>query len=504
MSHISYQPPGASLELDCDYVVVGSGAGGATVALELARGGASVAMVEAGPWRDPKDYPSTMYGALRDQFDNFGLTVARGKAIWPVIQARLMGGTTVINSAIVVRTPGDIFEEWRRDHGVSDPQMADAVWHYQDEIENELHVVKVPTRSRGASNRLAGLGAKRMGFESHVISRNARACEGMGQCLQGCRNNRKQSTNVNYIPELLERGATVLSCAPVHKVTFEGRTASGVTGRFIHPTSRKKGARFFVRGRKAVVIAASATHSPALLQRSGVRSKALGKFFRAHPGTGVLGCYRDPVDMTTGATQGWASSAFRSNPGYKLESLSLPLELVAGRLSGAGTQLTQRLTEYGHMAMWVAAVRAETRGTVHNGLGDQPVVRYSITHNDMIRMRDGACRVASMHFAAGAEAIIPGVMGLPFKLRADQLDVLRHAPLEPQRWTGILSHLFGGCVMGQHPETSVVNQNGRVHHYDRLYVADASALPTTLGVNPQHTIMGLAKYRAAQLLEASC
>jgi choline dehydrogenase-like flavoprotein len=55
--------------------------------------------------------------------------------------------------------------------------------------------------------------------------------------------------------------------------------------------------------------------------------------------------------------------------------------------------------------------------------------------------------------------------------------------------------------MGTNPETSVVNENGKVHHYDRLYVADAAALPTTLGVNPQHTIMGLAKYRAEQLLD---
>jgi choline dehydrogenase-like flavoprotein len=55
--------------------------------------------------------------------------------------------------------------------------------------------------------------------------------------------------------------------------------------------------------------------------------------------------------------------------------------------------------------------------------------------------------------------------------------------------------------MGRNPETSVVDQNGRVHHYDRLYVADAAALPTTLGVNPQHTIMGIAKYRADQLLD---
>ncbi len=501
MTHIAFQPKGPRLELDTDYVVVGSGAGGAAVAVQLARGGATVAVVEAGPWRNPEDYPTSMYGALRDQFDNWGMSVARGKAIWPVIQARLVGGTTVINSAIVVRTPGDIFEEWKTNHGVGGEEMAKAVWEYQDQIENELHVVKVPTKSRGNSNRLAALASKRLNFKSHVISRNVKACSGSGQCLQGCKDDKKQSTNVTYIPETIRLGGTILSCAPVQKVTFQGRTATGVQGHFVHPHTRAKGAKFFVRARKAVIVAASATHSPALLERSGVKSKALGKYFRAHPGSGIVGCYRDKVDMSTGATQGWASTAFRTNPGYKLETLSLPLELVAGRISGAGTQLTQRLNEYGHMAMWIAAVRAETTGTVHNGLGNLPVVKYAMNHPDMHRLRDGAYQVAQMHFAAGAQAVIPGIIGLPFKIRADQVNLVRDAPLDPQRWTGILSHLFGGCVMGSNPETSVVNEKGKVHHYDRLYVADAAALPTTLGVNPQHTIMGLAKYRADQLLD---
>ena len=54
----------------------------------------------------------------------------------------------------------------------------------------------------------------------------------------------------------------------------------------------------------------------------------MGKFFRSHPGTGVFGVYDQPVDMNIGATQGWATTAFRSDPGLKLETLSIPMELV--------------------------------------------------------------------------------------------------------------------------------------------------------------------------------
>ncbi len=74
--------------------------------------------------------------------------------------------------------------------------------------------------------------------------------------------------------------------------------------------------------------------------------------------------------------------------------------------------------------------------------------------------------------------------------------------LEPRNYLAILSHLFGGCVMGSDPTRSVCDDRGRVHGVQGLVVADASALPTTLGVNPQHTIMAWARWVTGHLLDA--
>lgn len=500
MTHVAYRSKDeAALDLDVDYVVVGSGAGGATAAITLARAGAKVAVVEAGAWRDPQDYPVSAYGNMRDLLDNWGAQITRGRALWPVVQARAVGGTTVVNSAICVRTPEDLFDAWEHEYGVSG--LKKSVYDAQDRIERELSVDVVPDASLGRSNRLALLGAERLGYtHSHLTRRYVKDCAGTGQCLQGCRADRKQSTNVTYMPELLRRGGVVVSCAPVERVRFEGTRAIGVTGRFVHPETRKVGTRFVVHAKRAVVVAASATHSPVLLMRSGVRLPALGKYFRAHPGTGVFGVYDEPVDMNLGATQGWASTDFRDDPGLKLETLAIPLELVASRLAGGGLELMRRLAEYRHLAMWCHAVRAETVGEVRASLFGNPVVHYSLNERDMLRFREGIVRVARLHVAAGARALIPAIAGLPYQIDASEVETLANAPLDPRAYVAVLSHLFGGCVMGADPSRSVVDGLGRVHGHQGLVVADASVIPTNLGVNPQHTIMGLAATFAEALV----
>ena len=217
----------------------------------------------------------------------------------------------------------------------------------------------------------------------------------------------------------------------------------------------------------------------------------------------MFGCYDEPVDMNVGATQGWASTAFRTDPGLKLETLAIPPELVSSRLSGGGVELMERLARYRHITMWCLAVRAESTGTVRKSLFGKPVVHYTLDEPDMRRFREGLKLLAKQHFAAGARSIIPGIAGLPYELGPDEVKVLDDAPLDPRRYIAILSHLFGGCVMGTDEKTSVVDGRGRVHGREGLIVADASVIPTNLGVNPQHTIMALAQVFAQSLLEDS-
>jgi choline dehydrogenase-like flavoprotein len=174
--------------------------------------------------------------------------------------------------------------------------------------------------------------------------------------------------------------------------------------------------------------------------------------------------------------------------------------MIAGRLAGTGQLLMDRLTEFRHLAMWVQACRAETVGEVKSAWNGEPAVHYTLSRDDMVRFREGLYTVAATHVAAGARAVLPTIFGMPYKLLPHEIGKLKDAPLDPRAYISILSHLFGGCTMGNDPERSVCDGRGRVHGYQGLHIADASAIPTNLGVNPQHTIMALARYWSEGIL----
>lgn len=498
--HLTYRARDEAA-LEVDWVIVGSGAGGGAAAVALARGGDSVAVVEAGPWRDPADYPSTVFGALRDMFAGGGMVTAHGDSEIPIVQAAAAGGSTTINSAILVRPPGDVLARWAQ-MGLGEVLTEEAVGEAAERALVDLSAE--PAGGLAMAPHAAWLvdALEARGLEGHATLRAASACRGTQQCLQGCRSGAKRSVNVALLPEVLERGGVVISCAPVQRVVIERGVAVGVRGRFLDPATRARGARFRVRARRGVLVAASATGSGPLLARSGVRLPALGRGWRAHPGAGVIGLYEQETRYPYGTTQATSSMAFRESQGIKLESLHLPLELLAARIGGAGRRLTAALEEAPHMAMWVAAVNCEAEGTVRPAPGGRSTVRYQPTRSDTTRLRDALADICRLHFEMGARAVRPGIHGAPALVGPDDVHLVEEAPVDNRCYTWVLSHLFGGACIGSDPRTSVVAPDLAVWGVERLHVADAALLPTTLGVNPQLTIMAVATVVAERLQAA--
>lgn len=472
-----------------DYVIVGSGAAGATAARVLCETGRSVLVLEEGPDLDPKAFTDKVYPSFKKMFRGMGGQVARGRSFIPVLQGRCVGGSTVVNSAIVWRLPDDVFEQWEA-LGLSDALPRRELHARWDKIEAELKVARTPEPVWGRFNSLMDDAKKKLGVSAHAIRRYVDGCRGTARCLTGCPSGAKQSMLTTYLPRAESRGARVLAGAKVERVLLEGDRAVGVEGR-----------GFRARARRAVILAASAIQTPQILQASGLRGPHVGAHFQGHPGCALVGIFEKPVGMWFGATQGYDADEHRRVGRFKIETISLQPEILFPRLPGAGRRWLSSMAEYGHAAIWAVQMRAYAEGSVTKRFFGPDIV-FSPDARDMVTLRRGLRFTAELFFAAGAKSVLPGVYGLPERIYPGDEHLLERGPDDPACYSMILSHMFGTARMSLRGSDGVVRPDFGVHGTRGLYVLDSSVFPTNTGVNPQHLIMGAAWLGAERLAEA--
>jgi choline dehydrogenase-like flavoprotein len=280
---------------------------------------------------------------------------------------------------------------------------------------------------------------------------------------------------------------------------LDGDTAAGVIGYFHVPILKKNIAPFSLRARKAVIVAASEIQTPGLLRRSGIRSRHLGAHFQAHPAVGLVGVFDQTVNMWFGATQGYEVDEHRADGCFKVETVALPPELILARLPGVGRKWLMNMAEASHMASWGVEIRAEAQGSIREGLFGTDI-KYDLTARDMAHLRQGLRFTAELFFAAGAREVITGIHGLPERLHSvADAKLLERGPDDPAAYSFLTSHLFGTARMSVAEKDGVVGTDLHVHGTKNFYVIDSSVFPTNLGVNPQHTIMGIAMHAAHRI-----
>lgn len=487
MTTINGRTVGAGLHLSCDVVVVGSGPAGATVAADLASTGASVIVVEVGRWWEPSEFRASTFGAMASGFRAMGSSMVVGPAPIPYVQGRMVGGSSPVNGAICWRLTPDVHRSWTAgDPALEEGIPWDAIEAATDRIETRLGVAPTDPAVAGPKNELMAIGADALGLEHRPIRRNVGACRGLGRCLQGCPEGRKHSVDRTLLADALGLGATVLSSVEVTSVLTSRGRAIGVVGR------AEGGGAVRIDAERAVVLAASAVQTPALLLASGIHQGPVGRHFSAHPGVSLAGRFPEPVRNWEGASQGHEVTGLR-HEGLKFETMGLGVDLLAARLHGVGAQLAQRIEELDRYADWGAAVRAGAQGRVRLVRG-RAVVTYRLTAHDIARFRRGLRIMGEMMFAAGATSVEPGVRAYrPVIDHPSQLRHLeQHGPRHAAAYTAAITHMFGTARMGSDPADSVVRPDFRHHQVDRLYVADSSVFPSNTGVNPQVPIMALA------------
>lgn len=485
-------------QFECDVIVVGSGAGGGAIAAALSERGYSVAIVEEGRYEQRPQFAGGPEERMMRFWRDGGMTLAFGNTPLIIPVGKLVGGSTAINSGTCYRTPDEILNEWRA-LGLPSDFSPERFAPYLDRVEQELQVTEADRRWLGRIAEVVAKGADVLGGTHGPLRRNAPHCDGQGVCVFGCPTDAKRSSNVSWIPRALKAGATLFTGIPVTQLLSDGISYHGVeaTGqdRFGAPK------RIHLRGR-TIALACGALHTPLLLARQGFRSSWLGSNLSIHPALGAFALFHDDLGAPWRAIpQGYFVEGL-VDPRIRFEGFYLPPQLAGAFLPLDDQELTRWMDNWNRVAQFGFMVRDRGSGSVTLSPRGTPLIRYTVTREVHDLFRRGSATLAEMLLRGGALEVSTGIEGLPSVETIAEARAIAHASIRPLQFHPVGFHPLGTCRIGASPKHGVCDPEHRVFGTQNLFVADGSSVPTSLGVNPQVTIMAMS-LRCADIVAAT-
>jgi choline dehydrogenase-like flavoprotein len=493
------------IERDYDIVIIGSGAGGGTVAQELGKlvaDGRRILLLEQGGRLADQEFTGReldMSDAVYE--DAGGFLTADGTMT--LAFGRVYGGSTVVYTGTSLIAPRRVIEHWSvpsLDH--SDIERRSRRYM----VENNVHYL--PDEELNDNNRLFALGCERAGYRAEQFPLNVRGCRGSSLCNLGCPNAAKMGTNRVQLPAAERMGIQVVTRAEALRIVDRAVIA--------HVRERREGEKgaasewapgtYRIRA-GMVVCAGGSVGTSALLLRSGLARVVprLGEGFTCHPAHILVAEHAQPITNDVGHPKSFFLDRAEAE-GFVLETCMYFPFVTAKNLTGFGSGHSAFMRAFPklQMILVLACDRAVNGNRITVDGAGRPVVHYRFTE-EVIRSLVRATRAsARIFFAAGAVRVHAPTADPPV-LERSQMDEIDALIGEQHFQTGRISisaaHLMGGCAMGRSARDSVTDGWGRVHGVPWLRIADSSLFPDSLEINPYVTVMALAD-RTAQAVQA--
>lgn len=484
-------------EHDYDVVIVGSGAGGGTVAQALAplvqQNRISILVLEQGPRLEDHEFTGREMEMARDLYlDSGGFLTADGTMTLAAGQA--YGGSTVVYTGTSLPPPARVIRGWSVP-GLNPDELQERARAYAE--ANHVHLL--PDEEINENNRLFVKGCRSIGARAEQFPVNVKGCLGSSLCNLGCPNAAKQGTNRVQLPAAERQGVEVVTRAEALRVE-EGavtvRVSSPQPGRKGLPSEWPPGEHRV--GARIVVLAGGSLGTPTLMLRSGFGSQLprLGHGFTCHPAFILVAEHPRPIENDLGHPKSYYLDRAEAE-GFVLETCMYFPFTTAKNLSGMGSEHAGFMEAFPRLQMILvlACDEAVEGNRVTVDRGGSPKVHYRFTPSVRERMARATRAAAHIFFGAGAVRV-HAPLARPHGVDASEREALE-ARIRPDHFIpGTVSvsaaHLMGGAGMGTSAADSVTDSRGRVHGLPWLRVADGSLFPDALQINPYLTIMALA------------
>ena len=507
---------------DSVLVVIGSGAGGGTLANELCQKGVKVVLLEAGKRYSVDDFRN-------DEWDSFGQLswldkrttsgswrVAKDFSGLPAWICKTVGGSTVHWAGASLRFQAHEFKAKTNYGDIAGATLLDWPLGLEDlepyyaKAEDKMGVTRtndIPGLPGSNNFKIMYAGAKRLGYKDCHTGRmaiNSRvrdgraSCQQIGFCFQGCKSGAKWSTLYAEIPKAEKTGN--LDLRPESQVLQIQHDDDGKVTGVVYADAEGNQQEQKARG---VAVAGNSIETPRLLLNSaggkfpdGLANSSgqVGKNYMRHMTGSVYATFDKPVNMYRGTTMaGIITDESINDPsrgfvgGYEMETLALGIPFMAAFLDpGAwGRDFTSAMEAYDHMAgMWLVGedMPQESNAiTLHDSEKDQyglpvPNVHFDDHANDLAMRNHAYKQGGAVYEAVGANRVL-------------------EVPPYPS------THNLGTCRMSEKPGDGVCDNFGRAHDVGNLFISDGSQFTTGGAENPTLTIVTLAIRQADHIAE---
>lgn len=421
-----------------DYLIVGSGAGGATLAKELAQRKKDVLVVETGKIEEKIGE----FNIARKFYDgDHLLRIPRkskeGVIIWRTLMA---GGSTVVSCGNGIRC----LEKELNELGIN-------LQEEFDQVEKELQVAPISERLLSNGSKRIRQAATDLGINMELMPKiiNPEICRKCGNCVLGCVNGAKW-TALNYLKSAMNDDCEVVFESNVKKVITENGRVKGVM------ISGKSGKREILA--KKVILSAGGIGTPIILQNSGIEGAGTNLFVDLF--LNVCGTTEDErLNQVFEPGMTLVSMDFHKSKGFIISPYVNHSNLVKFLEFGLkGFVMSDKKT----LGLMVKTTDDPIGHVYPNGFISKPV-----TENDRKRLKEGVDVAIGILQKAGAKSIK-------------------------------ISRLQGGHPGGTAAIGKVVDKNLQTK-IEGLFLCDASVLPVTPGLPPILTIVALAKKLAKSI-----
>ncbi len=482
------------IRTECDVVIIGSGAGGGTVARELAplvADGKRVLVLEQGPRLREDEHTGRELEMADRLFEDSGGILTADRSL-TVACGRAYGGSTVVYTGTSLVMPSEVVERWNV-AGITADDLRTRSEKYLAETNAHL----LDEELLNDNNRLFRAGCERLGWSVAQFPINTRGCKGSGMCNLGCPNAAKQGTNRVQLPQAEAAGVEVVTGCRVDRIEDRACIARVEACEIGEPSAWEPGEYRITA--KVVVVAAGALESPALLLRSGYGEglPALGRWLTLHPALILVGEHPEPITNFRGHPKSLYCNEFVESDRFLLETCMYFPFTTAKNLIGFGSEHAELMGRFDRLQMILVLALDEARRSnrVRLDRDGQRVVDYRLSPGVISTLHRSMVAAARVFFAAGAERVhVPAARQFFIdRSDADELEsLIPRSGVRPGRISITSAHPMGGCRMGTDATTSVTDAWGVVHGAPWLRIADASLFPRCSEVNPYITVMALA------------